>query len=196
MQVSETILQLARGNNGVVTTEMIVAKGILRGNIKHLENQGLLEKSSRGVYILPDTWDDEMFNLQTRFKKGIFSLETSLFLWNLSDRTPNYYCMTFPATYNTTKPKNENILCSQQKLEYYELGISEAKTPEGNPVVTYNMEKTLCDILKFSKTDIQIVTQAFKNYTRRKDRNIPLLSEYAKILKVENKVRNYLEVLL
>lgn len=196
MQISETILQLAKENNGIVTTEMIVAKGILRGNIKHLVNQGLLEKSSRGVYILPDTWDDEMFNIQNRFQKGIFSLETSLFLWNLSDRTPSYFCMTFPSTYNTTKPKNENILCTQQKLEFYELGISEAQTPGGNTVVVYNMEKTLCDILKSNKTDIQIVTQAFKNYTKRKDRNIPLLSEYAKILKVENKVRNYLEVLL
>ena len=37
---------------------------------------------------------------------------------------------------------------------------------------------------------------AFKRYTARKERNITLLSEYAKVLRVEDKVRSYLEVLL
>ena len=59
------------------------------------------------------------------------------------------------------------------------------------------MERTLCDILRArSRVDIQIVTEAFKRYANRSDRNIPVLSEYAKMLKVETKLRTYLEVLL
>ncbi len=59
------------------------------------------------------------------------------------------------------------------------------------------MERTLCDILrKHNKTDIQIITDAFKRYVRRKDKNISLLCEYGKKLKVEEKLQSYLEVLL
>ena len=44
--------------------------------------------------------------------------------------------------------------------------------------------------------DIQIVTEVFKHYATRPNKNIPILSEYAKVLKVEPKLRAYLEVLL
>ena len=105
--------------------------------------------------------------------------------------------MTFPTSYNLTKVKEANIQCTQCKKELYDLGIIEVKTPAGNPVFVYNSERTLCDILRtHSQVDIQLVSEAFKRYTSRKNKNIPLLSEYAKILKVEKKLRSYLEVLL
>ena len=197
MGILEKIIKMARENNGVVTTAMIVAAGFSRGNIKYLVDKGKLEKSSRGVYILPGVWDDEIFNLQNRFKRGIYSHETALFLWDLTDRTPNRYCMTFPINYNLTKPKQENICCMQCKMELYDLGSAETVTPGGHTVGAYSAERTLCDILKSrSRVDIQVVTEAFKRYAVRTDKNIPLLSEYAKILRVETRLRAYLEVLL
>ena len=42
----------------------------------------------------------------------------------------------------------------------------------------------------------QIVTDAFKKYVSRREKNIPLLSEYAHKLRVEERLRAYLEVLL
>lgn len=87
MGATEEIINMAKVNNGVVTTAMVVAAGFSRGNIKYLEDKGLIVKSVRGVYILPEVWDDEMFNLQSRFKRGIYSHETALFLWDLTDRT-------------------------------------------------------------------------------------------------------------
>lgn len=103
MNVSDKIIQLAKENNGVVTAAILSDKGILRGNLKKLVDEGKLEKTARGVYILPEIWEDEFVNLQARFKKGIFSNETALFLWDLTDRTPNKYDMTFPHNYNLTK---------------------------------------------------------------------------------------------
>jgi len=194
---TEEIIKMAKENNGVVTTAMVVAAGFSRGNIKYLEDKGLIEKSARGVYILPEVWDDEMFNLQSRFKRGIYSHETALFLWDLTDRTPNAYSMTFPASYNLTKPKEEKVCCTQCKEDFYGLGIVEANTPGGNEVKVYSIERTLCDILRpQSDVDIQVVSEAFKRYAKRKDKNIPVLSEYAKQLKVEKRLRAYLEVLL
>ncbi len=197
MGATEEIIKMAEGNNGIVTTAMVVAAGFSRGNIKYLEKKGLIEKSARGVYILPEVWADEMFNLQNRFKRGIYSHETALFLWDLTDRTPNVYSMTFPTNYNLTRPKEENVRCTQCKDAFYDLGIVVTNTPGGNEVKVYSIERTLCDILRpQSDVDIQVVTEAFKRYAKRKSKNIPVLSEYAKQLKVEKRLRAYLEVLL
>ncbi|MCM1424449.1 MAG: type IV toxin-antitoxin system AbiEi family antitoxin domain-containing protein [bacterium] len=197
MGAAEEIIKMAKENNGTVTTAMVVAAGFSRGNIKYLVDKGMIEKSARGVYILPEVWSDEIFNLQNRFKRGIYSHETALFLWDLTDRTPNKYYMTFPMNYNLTKPKEENIRCIQCKREFYDLGIAEASTPGGNVVKVYSAERTLCDILRpHSHMDIQVVSEAFKHYAAKSNKNIPILAEYAKILKVEKKLRSYLEVLL
>lgn len=197
MGATNDIMKMAKENNCVVTTAMVVAAGISRGNIKYLVEKGLLEKSARGVYILPEVWDDELFNLQSRFKKGIYSHETALFLWDLTDRTPNVYAMTFPSTYNLTKPKENRVNCTQCKVQWHEIGVEEVKTPGGNIVKAYNRERTLCDILRpNSSADIQTITESFKRYVGGRNKNIPLLSEYAKIFKVETKLRAYLEVLL
>lgn len=197
MGATEEIIRMAKENNGTVTTAMVVAAGFSRGNIKYLVDKGMIEKSARGVYILPEVWEDEIFNLQNRFKRGIYSHETALFLWDLTDRTPNRYHMTFPVNYNLTNPKEENVQCVQCTEALYDLGIADVITPGGNVVRAYSVERTLCDILRpHSCVDIQVVTAAFKRYANRVDRNISVLSEYAKILKVETKLRNYLEVLL
>ena len=105
--------------------------------------------------------------------------------------------MTFPMNYNLTNPKEEDIQCAQCKKELYGLGLTEVVTPGRNIVKAYSAERTLCDILKpHSCVDIQMVTDAFKRYVVRADKNISLLSEYAKVLRVEARLRTYLEILL
>lgn len=197
MKNAELIMRMAKENNGVITSAKVTESGLSRGTLKYLTDIGKLERSARGVYILPEVWDDEIYNLQVQFKRGIFSGETALFLNDLSDRTPNSYQMTFPIGYNVTSLKNENVKAVRAAKKLYELGIITVLTPGGNPVRAYNKEKTLCDILRGrSNTDIQIVSDAFKQYVRSENINIPLLSKYAKILRVEKKLRSYLEVLI
>lgn len=197
MGAMEAIIRMAENNNGIVTTEMVVAAGFSRGNIKYLEEKGLIEKSARGIYVLPKVWDDDFFNLQRRFKRGIYSHETALFLLDLTDRTPMQFHMTFPSNYNLTKAKEAGICCTQCNNNVYDCGIIEVESPSGNKVRVYSVERTLCDILRTrSHTDIQIVTDAMKRYAMGKERNITVLSEYAKNLNVEKRLRAYLEVLL
>jgi predicted transcriptional regulator of viral defense system len=197
MKNKDLIMQMVRENNGTITTWQVTTCGLSRGSLKYLVNKGMLERTSRGVYILPEIWEDELFNLQTRFKKGIFSRETSLFLNGLIDRTPHKFHMTFPLNYNTTALKIENVSFERVKSDLYEVGVIDIKTPGGNNVRAYGIERTLCDILRGrSHTDIQIIAEAFKRYSKSENKNIPLLSEYAKLLKVEKKLRSYLEVLL
>lgn len=197
MNYAEQILKMAYDNNGVVTSAQVTKAGILREHIRTLVNKGLLERSDRGIYIIPTIFDDEMFNLQMRFKRGIYSHDTALFLLDLTDRTPTKYSMTFPLEYNTTALKSENVKYYRVKDELYELGIITAKSPGGNSIRFYNAERTLCDILKErASTDIQIVTDAFKRYARLDQKDIPMLSKFAKLFRVEKKLRSYMEVLL
>lgn len=197
MTNAEIIMKMVKENNGTITSAEVTKAGLSRWSLKMLVDSGKLEISARGVYTLPEIWDDEIYNLQVRFKRGIFSGETALFLNDLTDRTPNRYQMTFPIGYNVTSLKNENVKAIRTKEELYELGVITVLTSVGNPVRTYGREKTLCDILRgISNTDIQIVSEAFKQYAKSNDKNIPLLSEYAKMLRVEQRLRSYLEVLI
>jgi len=197
MTNTEVIMEMVKKNNGTVTTSEVTKAGISRGSLKHLVDTGMLERSARGVYILAEVWDDEMYNLQVRYKRGIFSGETALFLSDMTDRTPLNYQMTFPSNYNISALKNEKVKCIRVIKKLYELGIITVKTPSGNPVKAYNIERTLCDILrKHNNIDIQIVSDAFKRYAKSSNKDIPRLSEYAKKLRVEKKLRAYLEVLL
>jgi len=197
MTNTERIMEIVKENNGTITSAEVTKAGLSRWSLKILVDSGKLERSARGVYILPEIWDDEMYNLQVQFKRGIFSGETALFLNDLTDRTPNRYQMTFPIGYNVSSLKKEIVKPIRTKEEFYELGVITLLTPGRNPVRAYNREKTLCDILRgVSNTDIQIISEAFKQYAKSNNKNIPLLSEYAKILRVEKRLRSYLEVLI
>ena len=197
MTQQTAIMNLVHQNNGMLTTAKAVSSGISRSMLAHLVKCGRLLRPARGVYTLPEIWEDEFLNLQTRFKRGIFSHETALFLWDLTDRTPLAYYMTFPTNYNLANPKKEGVRCAQVKPKWYALGITEVNSPAGNPVHCYSMERTLCDILRpHHAGDIQITAEVFKHYTNSPQKNIPLLSDYAQDLGVEKKIRTYLEVLL
>ncbi|MGL4382364.1 MAG: type IV toxin-antitoxin system AbiEi family antitoxin domain-containing protein, partial [Bacilli bacterium] len=144
----EEVIKLVKKNNGIVTTALVQEKGIARQYLKNMVDSGKLTKVARGVYVLPEVWDDEFFNLHSQFKKGIFSNETALFLQDLTDRAPISYSMCFPNNYNLTKVKNNGVLASRAKEPIYSLGIVEVRTPSNNIVWAYNVEKTLCDILR------------------------------------------------
>ena len=196
MAYENMLIDLAKQNNGIITAKMATEAGILNGSIKYLVDNGKLERVARGVFVLPDAWEDEFVTWQSKYKRGIYSLDTALFLLDLTDRTPGKFNMTFPSKYNVSNPKKDGIICNSLKFDIYNEGIIELKTPMGNMVKAYNAEKTLCDILRIrNRVDIQVVSEAFKRYVSL-PANIPLLSKYAKMLKVEDKLRSYIEVLL
>lgn len=197
MRETDTIIEMAENNNGTVTAAMVTEAGLSRATLKILADSGKLERTGRGVYVLPHIFEDEIYTMQCRFKRGVFSCETALFLWDLTDRTPNRYSMTFPHSYNPTGAKEQNIKCTVCVEALFEIGLTEIKTPGQNIVKVYNMERTLCDLLrKGSRIETQLITDAFKRYVKLPNKNIALLSEYSKIFKVSKQVRSYLEVLM
>ncbi|MDU6630589.1 MAG: abortive phage infection protein, partial [Lachnoanaerobaculum sp.] len=126
-----------------------------------------------------------------------FSHDTALFLLDMTDQEPLQYTVTVKSGYNATHLREDGVKVFSIKKDFFELGISKAKTPFGNEVFTYNPERTVCDMIRSrSQIEIQIFQDAMKQYIRRKDKNLHLLMEYAKKLRVNHMLSKYLEVLL
>jgi len=187
----------AKENGGFFLSSDSEAVGVSREMLSQYANQGKLERVRRGVYLLPEYFEDEMFALQTAIPNAIFSHNTALHLQDLSDRTPLNFEVTIPKGYNGTNLRKKGIDVYTVPKEIHSLGVTEVKTIYGNYVKVYEVERTLCDILKpRARMDISVVTDAFKWYAKRKKRDLLKLGKYSQILGVEKKVRSYMEVLL
>ena len=182
--------------NGVITTHRITENGISRAALSELVDSGKLIRCARGIYMLADEWEDEFFILQQRYAKGIYSHATALYLHGYSERVPLKFHMTFPTNYNSQSLKNENVIVTRVKSENYMLGVSEVTSTEGNKVKAYDLERSLCDVVRGSGDDIQIIQFAMKKYAASREKDINKLMRYARQLRVEPKVRRYMEVLL
>ena len=113
------------------------------------------------------------------------------------EREPSYNEVTVKYGYNAEHLKKRNILVHTSIADIYNMGVEYVETQFGNIVKAYDMERTICDIIKYKKyIDIQVFTYALKEYAKNKNKNINKLMHYAEKLRVEDKVRNYLEILL
>ena len=193
-EIRQKILSLV--SDGVLLSSDVTTAGIRRSAISELVAEGSLIQSSRGVYMLADEFEDEYLMLQKRYGRGIYSHATALYLHGYSDRVPLYLHMTFPIGYNSRTIKSENVKVTRVSKPNYELGITTVMSPYGNEIRVYDLERSLCDVLRGQGDDIQIVRAAFKKYVASKDKDINKLISYSKQLLVEPKVRTYMEVLL
>lgn len=194
VDVRKEVLSLA--NNGVLLSSDVTKAGIRRSAITELVTEGLLIQSSRGVYMLADEFEDEYLMIQQRYGRGIFSRSTALYLHGFSDRVPLRLHMTFPIGYNCKSIQTENVTITRVTKPNYDLGITTVSSPYGNEIKVYDLERSLCDVLRGQGDDIQIVQAAFKKYANSKERDINKLVAYSKQLLVEPKVRRYMEILL
>lgn len=188
---------IAGKQNGYVTSSQVTSLGIPRRLLTDAVESGELVQVARGLYALPDTWEDVLFITQHRFARGVFSDETALYLHGLTDRAPFSLTMTFPRSYNTTAARKAGVICRTCADDLLDLGMREMVTPYGNPVRAYDAERALCDIVRGQAVvDSQVVVPAMRAYAASRDRDVVKLMEYARKLGVEAKVRGYMEVLL
>jgi len=197
MTQKDKIEEYLAKNAGQINAKTAESMGISSRMLRNMFARGLLDKIAPGVYISPFEFGDDMAALQYRLSKGIFFKDTALFLYGMIDRTPSVYEMNLPLPYAYSKIENTPVKLYRQKKELYEIGITETKTPSGNTVKVYNVERTLCDILRTrDRSDAETIKQAMNSYVHMRGRNIQLLMDYAKTFKVEDEIRRYMEVLL
>jgi len=193
----EVLENLMNKNNGLMLTKEFLDAGISKKMLSSFLQKGYLERVAHGVYLSRDAFEDEMYVLQLRSSKAIFSHDTALFYHDLSDRDPLELVITLPSGYNATRFKEDGIRVYFVKNELLELGLVELRTVHNRPVRMYNKERTICDMMRNrSRMDINIINEGVRRYIGSKDKNISLLMKYAKLLKVDNIVRQYLEVLM
>lgn len=197
MNDKQKILKLLNSSkNGMISTSEVTKAGIHRGVLKDLVDSGELNRFSRGLYVRNNSWEDDLYLIQQKYKRGIYSYDTALYLLGYSDRTPAKYTMTFPKGYNTPSLKDENINIVRAVEDNYNVGIIEILSPSGNKIKVYELERTLCDILRGKGSDIQIINSAMKKYASSKQKDINELMKYADKLRVKPKMLRYMEVLL
>ncbi len=156
-----------------------------------------MERVAHGVYLTEDAFEDEMYIIQARVSKAIFSHETALYLHDLSDRDPMRYSVTLPSGFNGSSLKKKGVKVHKIKRELHEAGVMELKTAFGRPVKVYNKERTICDCIRNrNNMDIAILNDALKRYSRDKEKNMHELLQLSKEFRVYNITRKYMEMLL
>lgn len=193
----EELKKVIEKHDGVVTTKLVEKYGIHREYLRKMVKKGELERVSHGVYITPDIWEDQMMILQLKKRKIIYSHETALFLHDLTDRDPIKYVVTVPYGYNPSRLKDEGLIVHSVKKKLYLLGKITKETSFKHEVRTYDIERTICDILRDrNNQDPNVVNEAIKRYLHRKEKNLNKLMKYAKLLRIEKVLRPYLEVII
>ena len=191
------IKRVMEKHGGIATTAKIEAAGVSRVHLRKGVADGHLVRERRGVYALPDVVEDDMVRLQSKYPRGVFSLGTALWLHKITDRTPIRHSLTFPRGYHAASLLDEDVDSVFAQKEFWGVGIIEMKNAFGETVRAYDMEKTICDVLrKYSSLDIQLIADALRQFAVRRDKDLNRLSRYASLLRVEKPLRRYLEVLL
>ena len=197
MTNTAVIQQLLLHGNGMFTTFKATQAGLHRQQLANFVKAGALERAERGIYISPGELYDTLFWMQQRAKKIVYSHETALFLHKMTDRTPLRYSITVPSSYKTSTALKNSCKIYYIKQDLIDLGKTEKPSGMGNSIITYNLERTLCDIIRSrNKIDNQIFIEAIKNYAGNKDKDLHRLYCYAQLFKVEKLIHQYLEVLL
>lgn len=197
MDSNSILSQIVEEQNGYLRLVDAQNRDISKYTVMGYIKKNGMEKVASGVYLAQDAWEDKLYSLQIRNRKIIFSYETALYIHNLSDREPFSPVVSVVRGYNAKHLKAAGVIVHTVRQEWLELGLSKAETYAGNTIRIYDKERCICDIIKKKKQmDIQIFQMAITTYFADKDKNIHKLMEYAKTMKLEERVRQYTEVLL
>ena len=185
----------------MLRTAQVVSAGISKPVFYDYVHSRELERVAHGIYLSKDAWVDAMYLLHLRVEQAVFSHETALFFHDLTDREPLEYTVTVKTGYNPSKLKAEGVQVFTIKAELHGVGLTTAQTPFGHTVPVYDLERTICDLLRSrNNMEMQTFQGALKMYARRKDKDLRTLMRYAGMRNLSRKksadaqllMRNYM----
>lgn len=193
----EKIEALIKEHHGTILSSDLDKYKIPRAYLQVMIEKGKLERVNRGVYVSIDSIEDEMYSMQKKYLKLIYSHESALYIHGLSDRTPFEYSASVPTGYKVVSNIAERFKIYYIKKEFHQLGVEIVNSSFGNPIKVYNVERTICDLLRSRRrVDVQILNEVLKRFVKLKSADYSLLMDYAKKFKIETILKNYMEVLL
>lgn len=170
-----------------------------RGEYEQLRRavkSGELLRIRKGLYAQASALANNMIDVERIVRHGVLCLYSAFAYYGLSTQVPASTCIAIEAKRKVRLPEYPVIDLYYWKKENLEFGIDE-KVISGNSVRITNIERTVCDAVKYrNKIGLDVCGEIIDNYLKRDNRNISLLHEYAKKLRVNNILTMYLETRL
>jgi len=195
MNYYDKIMKLANSNNGIVTSQMLKDREIPSIYLTRMVKEGKLQRVDRGIYSTEEVMLDEYYLLYQKNQRAIFSFSSALYLHGLTDRIPYKMEITLPNTYNSSHI-DKDVIIHKVIEKYYSLGHTMKKTMFGNEVACYDMERTICDLVRFRDTiDVEIFRKALLEYKNHPKRDYPKLRQYGKTMRISKQINDLLDVI-
>ena len=196
MNYEEKVLNILNEKK-IITTNELTKLNIPNIALTRLIEKKKIERVKRGIYVLPNSFGDEYYTLLYGINDATYSYFTALYFHNLCERVPLKYDVTVKRNYGGSLIKNENVNLHYVDECILDLGRTKVKSPQGQEIVCYDIERCLCDLIK-DKDNLyfEYVKYAFVKYYREEKHDTFKLYKYAKLMKIEKQVHEFMEALL
>lgn len=192
--MDDELKALFEQNKGYLLRSQLSDKGIYN-HLLSLVRDGVVERVKQGVYhYVTVSFDNTMIDVEKVVPGGVLCLYSAWSYYELSVQIPHSFNIAIEKSRKITLPVFPPVDLYYWKREYHELGVVEQEI-DGYKVKIYNMEKSVCDAIKYrNKIGSSVTTEILKNYLKQKERNLSLLMEYARKMRVEKTLRTYMEM--
>jgi predicted transcriptional regulator of viral defense system len=186
------------GKHGMVRPRDIEAIGLPREYLIRLHRQGKLNRYGRGIYTVQaaDVTERHSYaEVAKRVPKAIICLLSALVFHEITTQSPASVWIALPK--GARKPAVTSPTLGIVRLSGSSLteGIENHQV-EGVPVRVYSPAKTVADCFKFrNKIGTDVAIEALRDCLRQKKATFNEVYRYAKICRVSNVIRPYMEAL-
>lgn len=192
---AQRVLHLAR-QKGLLRASDLGAIGAPRMVLTRLTAAGRLEKVGRGIYRLANAHGSEnesLVTVATKVPQAVFCLLTALQLHELTTQLPRRIWIAMPRGSHTPRIAYPPIRMVQFTGEAYKAGIEELER-DGIKLRVYETAKTVADCFKHrNKIGLDVALEALKEARARDKASTDDIWRFAKICRVANVMRPYLE---
>jgi predicted transcriptional regulator of viral defense system len=197
MTPTDRLLRLA-AEHQVIRTRDASALGVPRNYLRRLVRKGLLKKVHRGLYASPDfsaSEHDTLVEAAHQFPKGVVCLLSALRFHNFTTQSPREVWIAIGQKSWAPKAPPSSVRLVRMSGQGLHFGIREHKIG-GTMVRVFNPAKTVADCFKFrNKIGLDVALEALKESRRTKKASMDEIWTAAKICRVANVMRPYLESL-
>lgn len=186
--MTNSIKQIMESNNGIITSRLIEPLNISKQYLSDLTENNEIEKIMRGIYISTDVFEDSFYSFQSKYKKAIFSHMNAFYFYDMTEEFPYRFTVTVPKNYHVDNV-NEKCDVFYVSDDIYELGLCKIETPNGNMIRTYDLERSICDIIKSkNRMDFEQVKKVIRTYIKSNKKDMVRLSEYSEKMGIKKQV--------
>jgi len=188
-----------RDHDGILRTSDAIRKGVHPRTLYEMRDAGVIERLSRGLYRLsdlPPLGDPDLVSVSLRVPKGVICLISALAFHDLTNQIPHEVYPGLERGMEQPRLEHPPLRIFWFTSKVFHAGI-ETHEVDGVQARVYSREKTLADCFKFrNRIGLDVALEALRRYQKRHGVNVDQLLHFARICRVENVMRPYLEALL